>query len=74
MEYLDKVFADELRYIACTNNEFNKEEFMRSLPSIKTAFPDEKFNVDRLTIQDNRAVVEDTWTATARAKMRVGTD
>jgi steroid delta-isomerase-like uncharacterized protein len=64
MEYIDQVFAEDLRYVACTNTVFNKKEFMSSLPSIKDAFPDEKFNVDRVTIQDNRAVVEYTWTAT----------
>ena len=64
MDYLDQIFADNLRYIACTNTVFDKDGFMRSLPVVKAAFQDEAFNVERITIQDDRAVVEYTWTAT----------
>lgn len=64
MDYIDKIFAEDLRYIGCTNTVYSKDDFMKSLPNIKSSFPDEKFTVDRITIQDNRAVVEYTWTAT----------
>lgn len=64
MDYIDKIFSEDLRYIGCTNTVYSKDDFIKSLPSIKASFPDEKFTVDRVTIQDNRAVVEYTWTAT----------
>ena len=68
MDYIDKIFAEDLRYIGCTNTVYSKEDFMKSLPNIKASFPDEKFTVDRVTIQDNRAVVEYTWTATHKGE------
>jgi predicted ester cyclase len=70
LEFLDKIFDENMKYIGASNTTHSKEVIMRELPYNKAAFPDESFNLTRITTQDNVAVAEYTWTATHEGEYR----
>ena len=69
-DFIDEIYADDMKYIGCTNTVYSKDIIMKEYPANKLAFPDQKYTVERVTTQDNIAVVEYTWTATHTGEYR----
>ena len=70
IDFLDQIFADDMKYIGATNTVYDKDVFLREMPINKSAFPDQKYNVERVITRDDVAVVEYTWTATHTGEYR----